>query len=138
MNDTIQSGGNLRNFALWVIIVLLLLALFTLFENPGSRPAANEIAYSQFINDVEQRRVRSVHVSGNEIRGEYKDGRRVRTYSPFDPTLTDRLLRSDVSITAAPYYSMDRYTSLLVTWLPLVVLVGVWIFLTRRMKKQGP
>src|SRR3954462_6977094 len=72
-------NANLRNFALWVIIVLLLLALFTLFQNPGTRTSASDISFSQLLTDVDQGRVRDVTIQGPEIHGTYTDGRGFNT-----------------------------------------------------------
>ena len=67
-------NANLRNFALWVIIVLLLLALFTLFQSPGQRTTSQDIAFSQLLSEVDQGRVRDVVIQGPEIRGTFADG----------------------------------------------------------------
>ena len=83
-------NANLRNFALWVIIVLLLLALFTLFQNPGQRTTSQDISFSQLLNEVDQGRVRDVLIQGPEIHGTFTDGRTFQTYSPSDPTLIQR------------------------------------------------
>src|SRR2546429_4912252 len=72
-------NANLRNFALWVIIVLLLLALFTLFQNPGTRTSAADISFSQLLTDVDQGKVRDVTIQGPEIHGTYTDGRAFNT-----------------------------------------------------------
>src|SRR6202142_3288842 len=86
-----SMNANLRNFALWVIIVLLLLALFTLFQNPGQHTTSQDISFSQLLNDVDQGRVRDVLIQGPEIHGTYSDGRTFQTYAPGDPTLVQRL-----------------------------------------------
>src|ERR687887_622879 len=104
-------NANLRNFALWVIIVLLLLALFTLFQNPGQR------------------------ASTQEIHGTFTNGSSFQTYAPNDPTLVKRLYDSKVSITAKPPGdNVPWFVSLLVSWLPFIALIGVWIFLSRQMQ----
>src|ERR1051325_599980 len=95
-------NANLRNFALWVIIVLLLLALFTLFQNPGPRVNATDISFSQFLTEVDQGRVRDAPIQGPEIRGVFPDGRQFNTYAPNDPNLVSRLYGKSVSITARP------------------------------------
>ena len=79
-------NANLRNFALWVIIVLLLLALFTLFQNPGTHTTSQDISFSQLLSEVDQGRVRDVLIQGPEIHGTFTDGRSFQTYSPSDPT----------------------------------------------------
>src|SRR6204780_3571402 len=131
-------NANLRNFALWVIIVLLLLALFTLFQNPGQHTTSQDISFSQLLNDVDQGRVRDVLIQGPEIHGTYSDGRTFQTYAPGDPTLVQRLYNKGVSITARPQSdNVPRVVSLLISWLPFVALIGVWIFLSRQMQGAG-
>lgn len=128
-------NANLRNFALWVIIVLLLLALFTLFQNPGQRTTSQDISFSQLLNEVDQGRVRDVVIQGPDIHGNFTDGRQFSTYAPNDPTLVQRLYGKGVSITARPQQdSLPWFVQLLVSWLPFIALIGVWIFLSRQMQ----
>ena len=128
-------NANLRNFALWVIIVLLLLALFTLFQNPGQHAASQEITFSELLNKVDQGKVRDVVIQGPEIRGSFTDGSNFQTYAPNDPTLVKRLYDGKVSITAKPPgENVPWFVSLLVSWLPFIALIGVWVFLSRQMQ----
>jgi cell division protease FtsH len=132
-------NANLRNFALWVIIVLLLLALFTLFQNPGAqRSSTTDISFSQLLTDVDQGRVREVTIQGPEIHGTYIDGRSFNSYSPSDPSLVQRLYGKGVEIKARPQQdNVPWFVSLLVSWLPFIALIGVWIFLSRQMQGAG-
>ena len=84
-------NANLRNFALWVIIVLLLLALFTLFQNPGQRTTSQDISFSQLLTEVDQGRVRDVVIQGPEIHGTFANGTSFQTYAPSDPSLVQKL-----------------------------------------------
>ena len=128
-------NANLRNFALWVIIVLLLLALFTLFQNPGSRVASQDIPFSQLLAEVDKGNVRDVVIQGPEIHGTFTNGGSFQTYAPNDPTLVKRLYDSKVSITARPQGdNVPWFVSLLVSWLPFIALIGVWVFLSRQMQ----
>ncbi len=128
-------NANLRNFALWVIIVLLLLALFTLFQNPGQRTSTQDIPFSQLLSEVDQNHVRDVVIQGHEIHGTFTNGSSFQTYAPNDPTLIKRLYDSKVSITAKPPGdNVPWFVSLLVSWLPFIALIGVWIFLSRQMQ----
>jgi cell division protease FtsH len=128
-------NANLRNFALWVIIVLLLLALFTLFQNPGQRASSQDISFSQLLTEVDQGHVRDVVIQGPEIHGTFTNGSSFQTYSPNDPTLVSRLYNGKVSITAKPPGdNVPWFVSLLVSWLPFIALIGVWIFLSRQMQ----
>ncbi|TXJ09502.1 MAG: ATP-dependent metallopeptidase FtsH/Yme1/Tma family protein [Afipia sp.] len=128
-------NANLRNFALWVIIVLLLLALFTLFQNPGQRAASQDISFSQLLTEVDQNRVRDVVIQGPDINGTFTNGSTFHTYAPNDPTLIKRLYDGKVSITAKPPGdNVPWFVSLLVSWLPFIALIGVWVFLSRQMQ----
>ena len=128
-------NANLRNFALWVIIVLLLLALFTLFQNPGQRTTSQDISFSQLLSEVDQGRVRDVVIQGPEIHGTFANGTSFQTYAPNDPGLVQKLYAKGVSITARPLSdNVPWFVSLLVSWLPFIALIGVWIFLSRQMQ----
>ncbi|MCG6207113.1 ATP-dependent zinc metalloprotease FtsH [Rhodopseudomonas sp. HC1] len=128
-------NANLRNFALWVIIVLLLLALFTLFQNPGQRAASQDISFSQLLSEVDQNHVRDVVIQGQEIHGTFTNGSSFQTYAPNDPSLVTRLYNGKVAITAKPPGdNVPWFVSLLVSWLPFIALIGVWIFLSRQMQ----
>jgi cell division protease FtsH len=128
-------NANLRNFALWVIIVLLLLALFTLFQNPGQRASSQDITFSQLLTEVDQGHVRDVVIQGPEIHGTFTNNSTFQTYAPSDPTLVKRLYDGKVSITAKPPGdNVPWFVSLLVSWLPFIALIGVWIFLSRQMQ----
>jgi cell division protease FtsH len=128
-------NANLRNFALWVIIVLLLLALFTLFQNPGQRASSQDITFSQLLTEVDANHVRDVVIQGPEIHGTFTNGSSFQTYAPNDPSLVSRLYNGKVSITAKPPGdNVPWFVSLLVSWLPFIALIGVWIFLSRQMQ----
>jgi cell division protease FtsH len=128
-------NANLRNFALWVIIVLLLLALFTLFQNPGQHTSSQDISFSQLLTEVDANHVRDVVIQGPEIHGTFTNGSSFQTYAPNDPTLVSRLYNGKVSITAKPPGdNVPWFVSLLVSWLPFIALIGVWIFLSRQMQ----
>jgi cell division protease FtsH len=128
-------NANLRNFALWVIIVLLVLALFTLFQNPNQRQSAQDISFSQLLTEVDQGRVRDVLIQGPEIHGTFTDGKPFNTYAPNDPSLVQRLYGKGVQITArSPQEQVPWFVSLLVSWLPFIALIGVWVFLSRQMQ----
>jgi cell division protease FtsH len=131
-------NANLRNFALWVIIVLLLLALFTLFQNPSTRTASTDISFSEFLDQVDKNNVRDVTIQGPEIHGNFKDRGAFTTYAPKDDTLVDRLYKKGVTISAKPLSeNVPWFVSLLMSWLPFIALIGVWIFLSRQMQGAG-
>ncbi|MGE0845329.1 MAG: ATP-dependent zinc metalloprotease FtsH [Flavobacteriaceae bacterium] len=129
---------NFRNFALWVVIGLLLIALFNLFQGPTQRPTASELAYSDLLKDVDDGKVQSVTISGRQLTGKYSDGRSFQVYLPDDPNLVSKLENRGVTITARP--PADDVPSLLgvlVSWFPMLLLIGVWIFFMRQMQGAG-
>ena len=132
---------NLRNFTIWAISVLLGLAAFVVLLNSnwGQRSVSQDISFSQFLDEVDHGTVRNVSIQGQEIRGTYVDGRAFSTYAPNDPTLVQRLYSKRITITARPVQdNVPWFVSVLVSWLPFVALIGVWIFLSRRMRGAGP
>ncbi|MCX5516339.1 cell division protein FtsH [Kaistia algarum] len=129
-------NANFRNFAVWVIIGLLLIALFNLFQNPGPRAAGQDIAYSQFLTDVDTGRVKSVVIAGQQISGSYSDNTPFQTFAPQqDNDLVGRLEAKNVGITAKP--PTEGGTSLigvLISWFPMFLILAVWIFFMRQMQ----
>ncbi len=127
-----------KNLALWVIIGLLLIALFNLFQNPSGRGPQANLAFSDFLAEVESGRVRDVTIQGNTIGGHFSDGRSFSTYAPEDPNLVSKLTEHGVRITAAPVDdSMPSLLGVLVSWFPMLLLIGVWIFFMRQMQSGG-
>ncbi|WP_293801145.1 ATP-dependent zinc metalloprotease FtsH, partial [uncultured Bosea sp.] len=127
---------NFRNFALWVVIFLLVLALVTLFQSPSQRTSTNEIPYSQLINEAEAGRVSNVVVAGQEISGSFSDGRSFVTYAPYgDPNLLKTMAQKGVQVSAkAPSEGTPWFMALLVNSLPFVIFIGLWIFMSRQMQ----
>ncbi len=131
-------NSNFRNFAIWVFIGLLLVALFNLFQSPGVHVRGNEISFSQLLSEVEGGNVQDVTIAGSTITGHFTDGRNFQTYAPNDPNLVDKLNQKGVKITAKP--SEDDVPSLLgvlVSWFPMLLLIAVWIFFMRQMQSGG-
>src|SRR5271155_1918155 len=128
-------NANLRNFALWVIIFLLVLALVTLFQSPSQKAPSSEILFSQLLTEVDAGHVRDVTIAGPDISGHYKDGRAFQTYAPSDPQLVDQLYTKGVAITAkAPSDGNSWLLTLLINGLPLLLFLGVWIYMSRQMQ----
>ena len=130
---------NFRNFALWVVIFLLVVALVMLFQNGGQRAGSPEpISFSQLLNEVDAGRVREVTIAGHDVTGHYTDNRSFSTYAPNDPTLVQNLYKKNVAITARPPSDGNNWlVTLLVNGLPLIIFLGMWIFLSRQMQGAG-
>ena len=91
-----------KNLALWIVIGLLLVALFNLFQTSSSRGPQSTLAFSDFLNDVNRGQVSDVTIQGNNISGHFTDNRAFTTYAPNDPNLVNRLSEKNVRISAAP------------------------------------
>ncbi|AVO45587.1 ATP-dependent zinc metalloprotease FtsH [Phreatobacter cathodiphilus] len=131
-------NSNFRNLALWVIIVLLLLALFTLFQSPQQRAGSSDLPFSQFLSEADAGRVRDVTIQGPELTGHYTDGRTFQTYAPPFPGLTQRLVDKGVQVQArAPGEQVPWFVALLAQWFPVLLLIGLWIFMSRQIQGAG-
>ena len=127
-----------RNLALWIIIGVLLVALFNLFQDTSARGTYSSLAFSDFLGEVERGRVSEVTIQGNTIQGHFSDGRAFSTYTPNDPGLVDRLRAGGVRISAAPpEEGMSGLFGILISWFPMLLFIGVWIFFMRQMQGGG-
>jgi len=126
-----------RNLALWVIIALLLVVLFNLFQPGNTQRAATQVAYSDFIGDVNGGRVRDVLIQGRTVSGQLTDGRTFQTYTPEDPALVSRLTDKGVRVIAKPEESDNPLLHYLLSWFPMLLLIGVWVFFMRQMQSGG-
>ena len=128
-------NSNLKNLALWAVIAVMLVALFNLFQSPVQRSGVSDIPYSKFLSDVDNGAIRSVVISGPQITGIYSDkGGRFETYAPEDPNLVSKLEAKGVTIEARAPSEGSALGSFLFTWLPMFVILGVWIFFMRQMQ----
>ncbi len=130
-----------RNAALWIVIVLLLALLYSVFQGGATRPAANTVSYSDFVRAVEQRQVQDVRIQGNTINGTFREPRsgvqKFSTYVPSTPPdeqLMPLLIKNVDRIDAGPVEDGVNLGSMFVSWLPVLVLVGVYIFFLRQMQ----
>jgi cell division protease FtsH len=126
--------GNFRNFAVWVIIAMLLFALFNLFQQPGSSTRADSLTYSEFIAKVEAGTVRDVTIAGDQITGKLNDGKAFETFAPNDPNLVTTLSEKGVNISAQAANSEGAFPGMLLSWFPILLMIGVWIFFMRQMQ----
>ena len=127
---------NFRNFAIWVVIALLLVALFNLFQNPAQGRRGSEISYSEFMTAVENKTIQEVVIQGNRLNGTFRDnGGAFTAYAPADPGLVERLRKNDIKIRARPTEDeVPSILSVLVSWFPMLLLIAVWVFFMRQMQ----
>lgn len=124
----------MRNALVWGLIILLLLALFNLFQ--GNNAQVPEIAYSQFLEAVEQNRVARVEIEGQDLTGEYTSGERFRSVMPYDNKLVDRLTANNV-IMEVKKEDSGIFVGMLLSWLPFLLIIAIWIFFMRQMQGRG-
>jgi cell division protease FtsH len=121
--------------ALWLVITLMMVMLYNLFNQ--QQLAQNDISYSEFLAMVEADRVSEVTIQGQEIRVTDLNRSHFKIYAPQDPALIQRLKDKGVTIIAKPPAESPWYMSVLVSWFPMIVLIGVWIFFMRQMQSGG-
>ncbi len=127
-----------KNLILWLVIGLLLIVLFNLFQGTNTQRNTSKISFSDFMAATESGNVSEVNISGNNVTGFLNDGRAFNTYAPNYPNLVEKLNSQGVKITAEPSErSMHPLLSVLLSWFPMLLLIGVWIFFMRQMQSGG-
>ncbi|HEY3637086.1 MAG TPA: ATP-dependent zinc metalloprotease FtsH [Rhizomicrobium sp.] len=130
--------NNLRNLALWIIIALLLVALFNMFQGTANRPAATTTNFTEFNQEVVSGAVKKATIQGDQIKYELSNGQAFTTYAPNDPSLVSRMLAHNVGITVQPADDgMPTLMGVFINWFPMLLLIGVWIFFLRQMQAGG-
>jgi cell division protease FtsH len=124
-----------KQIALWLVLALVLFGIFSVFNKQYRREP--EIIFSEFMGGVERGDVREVVIQGHHIQGKYKNGEQFRTFEPDDPDLVKSLRAKGVKIAAKPDDESPWYLVLLLNWLPMLLLIGVWIFFMRQMQVGG-
>ena len=122
-----------RNLMLWGVISLAMVIVFNLFSQPqhSSQPS---VTYSEFLRQAAKGEVSEVVIQGNTLTGKTTDGKSFQIYVPNDPGLVDKLIAEKVEVRAEPVEDSPWYMTLLVSWFPMLLLIGVWIFFMRQMQ----
>jgi cell division protease FtsH len=132
--------GNARNIAFWVVLFVLILALFNLFSGNQTTLSARTLSYSDFIQKVDAGDVRSVTIDGEQLIVKTGDGSQWVTIKPegeeLNNQLVDRLIDKKVDVVAEKQ-GQSGFMSLIGVWLPFIVLIGVWVFFMNRMQGGG-
>ncbi len=128
--------GNARNIAFWVVLFLLILALFNLFSGSGGTMQSREIPYSQFVSSVESGEVSQVTLDGEQIRFRGADGVDYVAIKPSDAAITDLLIANEIPVRAEKQ-EQSGFQSFLMTLLPFLLLIGVWVYFMNRMQGGG-
>src|SRR5229473_3546387 len=133
---TVNNFG--KNLALWIIIGLLLVALFNLFQSSANRGSPNLMPYSEFVDQVNKGQVSDVTIQGKTVTYTLSDKRQYSTHAPDDPGLVERLIAKNVIFKALPADdNVPTLFNILVNWFPMLLLIAVWIFFMRQMQGGG-
>ncbi|MBP0573075.1 ATP-dependent zinc metalloprotease FtsH, partial [Mycobacterium tuberculosis] len=130
-------NANFRNFALWVIIAILLIALFQLFQNTGRNTGVHEVPFSTFLEDVDAGRVKQVTISDHQITGTFASGGQFQTLAPRDFDYYPRLDKAKIPVQVRQPTEGFSLFALISQLLPIVLVVGVWLFIMRQMQGGG-
>ncbi|HEU0153371.1 MAG TPA: ATP-dependent zinc metalloprotease FtsH [Arenimonas sp.] len=127
-----------KNLLLWLVVAIVLMAVFQSMSAPTSAPSS-ELTYNQFIDEVKSDRVAKVNIDANNIGivGERKDGSKFTTANPRDPLLVDTLFENDVVTIQEKPAERSLFWSLVTSFLPILLLIGVWIYFMRQMQQGG-
>lgn len=114
---------------------MIMIVVFNMFNKPQNAP--NDLNYTEFLAKVRKNEVDSVKIQGARVTGTLVGGQRFSTYTPDDPTLVDTLVRHNVQVKAEPLEEAPWYVTVLASWFPMLLLIGVWIFFMRQMQSGG-
>ncbi len=129
MNDMV------KNLILWAVIAVVLMSVFNNFSPRGTSPTS--LSYSDFIAEVKGGRVKSVDIDGRTVKGVTISGEKFTTYAPDDPQMINDLLANGVRVQANPPEKRSLLLDILISWFPMLLLIGVWIFFMRQMQGGG-
>jgi cell division protease FtsH len=133
-----QKMRNGKNFFMWIALIVILVVSYDLLQGSQIGGISNEVAFSEFLDDVVAKRVKEVKIRGPYIDGSYEDGSRFSTYNPNYPGLIDKLSENNVKFEAGPVETaMNSFFGILISWFPVLLLIGVWIFFMRQMQGAG-
>jgi len=124
-----------KNIALWLIISLIFVLLYNLFNQPKN--AQDSVIFSDFIAAVEKGQVVEVSIQGENISGKFVNGKSFKTYAPKEAGVVPLLKEKGVRIAAKPVEDSPWYMTVLISWFPTILLIAIWIFFMRQMQSGG-
>jgi cell division protease FtsH len=126
------NNNTLKSIAIWVAIALILMTIFNQFS--GSSKTDTALVYSQFMQQVKEGKISKVEIDNHRIKGTTSEGKKFNTYAPTDPWLVSDLLKNNVIVEAKAEEQQSVLMSIFISWFPMILLVGVWIFFMRQMQ----
>lgn len=122
-----------KNAVIWLLAFIFLSVAMSYFEQNRAGGQFSELPFSEFMTEVENKKVAKVVISGSEISGETTSGSKFFTYAPQSPNMVDKLLENGVKIEARPEVNSENsFLGMIISWLPMIVLIGIWIFFLRQ------
>ena len=125
-----------KNISLWLVIVLMMVMIYNIF-NQNNNAVKTNIGYSDFLAMVQNHRVRNVVIQGQNLEITDTNGARYSSFAPADGDLIRILRKNGVDIKAKPPAESSWFMSIVMSWLPMLVLIGVWVFFMRQMQGGG-
>ena len=130
-----MNNNLLKNLAVWLLIGFLVFLIIDFYKTNNTAQQSRVVSYSNFLSDVKNGNVSRVEIRGNNITGEYSNGTLFSTYSPNDLSLIDKLEKNNIEIIAQPLEkNSPGLFDILISWFPMLLLIGVWIFFMRQMQ----
>ncbi len=130
-----MNNNLLKNLAVWLLIGFLVFLIIDFYKNNNNIQQSKVVSYSNFLSDVKNGNISRVEIRGSNITGEYSNGSIFSTYSPNDPGLIEKLEKNNIEIIAQPLEkNSPGLLDILISWFPMLLLIGVWIFFMRQMQ----
>src|SRR3989339_80246 len=126
-----------KSIAIWMVVALVLMTVFNQFNDRQQQTVQSQLEYSQFLEEVRQGHITKVTIEGRTLKATTSDGKRITSYAPNDLWMVSDLLKNGVTIEAKPEEEPSFLMNIFVSWFPMILLIGVWIFFMRQMQGGG-
>ena len=130
-----MNNNTLKTIAIWISLGLIMMTIFNQFSAPSR--FENKLVYSEFMAEVKAGNISKVEINDNNLTGTTAQGKKFTTYAPTDPWLVSDLLKNNVIVDAKPKEKQSLFMSIFISWFPMILLVGVWIFFMKQMQGGG-
>jgi cell division protease FtsH len=129
--------NNFKSIAIWMVVALVLMTVFNQFNNHQQQTSQVQLDYSQFLEEVKQGHITKVLIEGRALKATTAEGKRITSYAPNDLWMVSDLLKNGVTIEAKPEEEPSFLMNIFVSWFPMILLIGVWVFFMRQMQGGG-
>ncbi len=126
-----------KSIAIWLVVALVLMTVFNQFNSRQQTSTQSQLDYSQFLDEVKQGHIAKVTIEGRTLKATTNDGKHITSYAPSDLWMVSDLLKNGVKIEAKPEEEQGFFTQLFISWFPMLLLIGVWMFFMRQMQGGG-